>query len=174
MPVTVYWLKHLSGEDYVGSTEVGTVARWKRYKSEKPHKMHIFLKQHNYEGFTTITLEVASGCTKPERWMMEQYWIDKLRPSLNEINAYTSREQRKLRATEMIDCACGARFQRTAKARHKSTAMHKRYMAGYVQPTRNRRNGHEYCRCGQRYARSNKSAHLKCDRHKRRMAALEK
>lgn len=182
MPITVYWLKHLSGEDYVGSTEVGTSQRWKKYKSEiKSRKLIRFLDEHNYEGFTMITLQVASGYTKPERWIMEQYWIDKMRPSLNEINAYTTKEQHRvcritsqLNSTYLETCGCGCQFQHCERARHERTSKHKRYLAGYVEPLRTGRARFVVCACGQRHRRGDKAQHQRSDRHKRRMAALEK
>ena len=63
-------------------------------------------------------------------FILEQEYMDKLKPSLNSYRAYEkNKELRREKAKQKFNCECGGKYTRGVKARHLKTIKHTTYIS---------------------------------------------
>ena len=134
----IYQIKHKhTNNSYIGST-ANLNNRIIRHKAncKSKYKNHFKLYQfiNNNGGIEEFDITILSHidfdiCKKE---LLEQKYIDRLNPSLNERRAYQTIEQRKefqkqyhrQYGNDLIECGCGSVLKSKHKYRHRKTKRH--------------------------------------------------
>jgi len=124
-----------TGDDFY----VGSAVDLKRRIRE--HKSRIF--NENNEGYNfkyckkirenndVLNMEIYKHfpCNnKRELEQEEQRVMDELKPTLNEKDAYQTKEELRMKAIEKITCECGCKITRSNIQKHRRTAKHIKLM----------------------------------------------
>ena len=84
-----------------------------------------------HEDWQIILLENSPCTSETELRKREQYWMDKLQPSLNVSNAYSSQEYMKkkncLWTKQKVVCPCGSTLNQECVSKHRKTKKHLRF-----------------------------------------------
>jgi len=94
------WFENTPEEFYVGSTQQPTLARRMTHhrtsaKRGSSCKLHRVMREKGLNNFNYCLVASCMVSCRDEQRQFEQEFIDKLKPSLNMCQAYTSPEQKK-------------------------------------------------------------------------------
>lgn len=142
----VYKIKHIESDNcYIGSTK-NLNLRIQRHranlkaKDKKHFKLYTFINENGgFENFDISILasidnvDIDDICKKEQ---LEQKYIDKIQPTLNNRNAYLTKERKtelvkeynKNYGNQIITCVCGSLFKHKNKSKHIKTIRHKDFI----------------------------------------------
>ena len=140
----------VDNETYVGSTFGNKYARLGRHiacaynprcANSKVYKhMRKTLEEHGHTVFKITVLEEYNCGSKRELEKQEQYWMDKLKPTLNTTRSYVTQEQylaqERMRRKRKCICLCGGKTAWSGRTRHMRTTKHQKWAEqnpGYTQ-----------------------------------------
>ncbi len=142
----VYKIKHNeSANEYIGSTK-NLNLRMIRHRAnltakDKCHfRLYKFINENG--GWDNFTISILACLDELQfldigkKEILEQKYIDKYHPTLNEKNAYQTTEQRlekcrlynKSYGNHLYNCECGREFKYKNKAKHYRTKRHREYI----------------------------------------------
>ena len=129
---------------YVGSTVLTLEKRLRNHmidKSRKKYKLYEYMSRH--EDWQITLLENSPCTSETELRKREQYWMDKLQPSLNVSNAYSSKmthlKKKRLWAKRLwangqkVVCPCGSTLNQVGLRKHRKTKKHLRFQTNSSQ-----------------------------------------
>ena len=175
-------------EFYIGST-VNIYNRKKKHKyscyneksKEHNYKLYQFIREHNYEWEDVIFVfleEYETVLDDLELRKKEQSFMDKLKPTLNELNAYRTEEQHKKQKREI-----GIKYRKENKEemREKDKKYYqenkekiKEQAKIWYYKNQAKLNEKSNCDCGGKYTYSSKSKHKKTKLHQDYLANSNK
>jgi len=137
----VYKISHKESDNsYIGSTKNLNARIQKHHDNmrakDKCHfKLYQFIKENgNWENFefsilANIDIEIGDICKKE---VLEQRYIDKYLPTLNQKRAYLSDEQRReikrqynlTYGLHEVECVCGSKYKFKNSSKHRKTLRH--------------------------------------------------
>lgn len=139
----IYKITHKeSNNEYIGSTK-NLNMRMRRHKenlkaNDKCHfKLYKFINENggwdNFDYCILASIDDISLLDMEKKEVLEQKYIDKHCPSLNEKRAYLSKEQKKEIQKQynqnyghnIMTCECGKSFKFRNKAKHYKTQRHR-------------------------------------------------
>ena len=149
--VNVYkiWWEHDPETTYVGITGQTLSQRMSCHRSMARQgintKVYQHMREHGIDCFKYVLLESSMVSCHDEKAKLEQEWIDKLKPTLNMMNAWTSPEDRKQNELQtkkeykdnlkwkIFRCVCcDMNISMKGKAKHLKTKKHIEAHAGYM------------------------------------------
>lgn len=176
----IYELQCLeTGDNYVGHTTVSMSVRKSGHiggRSKTCRKAR-FIRNHPDATYEMKHLQTQQDLDLSQRRQLEQKWIDRIKPTLNENRAYISKEDlrvkdnnRRIAKREVIVCDCGLQITNLEMCRHKRSKLHRRWESG-TQRERTGRGVWVICECGLQFSKRHLARHKKTTRHMRRLAA---
>ena len=123
---------------YIGSTTKPLNERMRLHKS---HRNHCVSKQ-----LINPRIELIEECTIEDRYIREQYYIDKTADCVNHKKAYTGiptglptdeynrqyrqqhKEELNAKRTKQYECECGGRYTYSNKRNHLKTKKHQNFL----------------------------------------------
>ncbi len=131
-------------EFYIGSTWDMKQRKWK-HKSKcyninaKEYKLKVYQYIRANSGFSNWKFEILETAlfeNKTSLLIREQHYKNSLNPSLNDRNAYQSKEERQIymeahdkkRRQTKINCPCGGKTNEIDKYKHMRTDKHQKYL----------------------------------------------
>ena len=131
-------------ELYVGSTTSRLKQRETEHKYQlKKHnnaKLYTMLNEHNVSTVKCILLERIECQNREQLYVLEQKYIDELKPTLNQNRVRTNSkeyakkynpiyyENNKKRLATKYTCTCGKTLSYSGKSAHEKTMKHKRFI----------------------------------------------
>ena len=97
----------INNEIYVGSTRNELRFRWQGHKqayNKKNNGLYLMMRKHGFEPFRIILSEEIEVQNRQEQLQHEQRYIDQLRPTLNNHNAYGTKCEHNRIRSECKDC----------------------------------------------------------------------
>ena len=139
----IYIIRHKhSNNSYIGSTKDFRKRLWghktRCYSGNNKSNFQLYKFIRDNEGWDNFDMVKICDCEEDERLKMEQYYMDFVKPTLNNFRAYgldierqkiNKREWNKKlneRRNEKLLCECGRYYTRKHKARHLKTNLHHR------------------------------------------------
>jgi len=132
---------------------------YNKNESNYNYNLYKFIRANG--GWGNFVMEEIDTCDVERLYQVEQEYIDKLNPSLNERRAYRSEEQRKEYNKE---------YRENNKEYHKE--YHKEWYKNNKDTYNERRKEKYTCECGSTLRKSDKGQHLKTKKHKNFIQSL--
>lgn len=176
----IYELQCLeTGDNYVGHTTVSMPDRKSRHLGgrdrSKTCRKARFIREHPDATYEMKHLETQQDLDLLHRRKLEQKWIDRVKPTLNEKCAYISKEDRQVKKNRqretrrrLVICDCGLQLTNFEMCRHKRSELHRRWESG-TQKERIGKAAWVICGCGAQFTKGHKCRHEKTARHKKRL-----
>lgn len=136
IPCSVYMIfNDIDDSLYVGCT---TKKLWQRMAKHEQHMhnmkcplLHEKMLRYGSGHFNIRLLEFAEVATKKDKLMLEQKWIDTLKPNLNMNKAFQSRDDRLRYMRDYnnrkVHCLCGSVVRAGGLSCHYRTDKHMKY-----------------------------------------------
>ena len=132
----IYIIKHKdSGEFYVGGTKDFQKRKYEHkcdYNNEnrKCYNRPLYKFIRNNGGWERFDMLLIDCCDKKKQRQKEQEYMDKLKPTLNELRAVGYEKAKYLREwrNEKFKCKCGGTYTKDNKSKHFKTKIHIYYL----------------------------------------------